>query len=131
VPFWTTLNPSEQNQVNAAIAFLGPVGITLALPAAAEDPAVWPKPPGTGTGWEPGSLGWHRVCSGKYDGAVRVVRTWGLDVEMHPEFWSRYVVAADALLSREWLDATGFAPSGLDWEALAIDQQALRAMVPT
>jgi len=120
VPLWTVVDPAEMQHVNLAIAHFGGVAITLALPAAAQDLA-WDRAPGSGADWVPGSWGNHRVCSGKYDGAVRTVRTWGRDVAMHPEFWSRYVIAVDVALSREWLDATGLSPPGMDWDALRED----------
>jgi hypothetical protein len=59
--------------------------------------------------------------SGKYDGDILTVRTWGIDIVVHPEWWSRYVLAVDTTLSRQWMRSTGLAPSGLDWEALETD----------
>ena len=44
---------------------------------------------------------------------------------IHPAFWSAYVVGVDAALSREWMAATGLAPSGLDWDALEQDIASL------
>lgn len=127
VPFWIVLNPHDLNAVNAAIEYLGPILLTMALPSAAENPASWSIAPGTGPGWEPGSLGYHRTIAGKYDGAIRTTRTWGRDYEMHPEFWSRYVVGADATISREWLDTTGRSPSNIDWNELLSDRSILAA----
>lgn len=125
VPRWAVINPAEPEHVNLAIAHLGGIQITISLPAAAEDPSIWSKAPGTGPSWQPGTLGQHRITSSKYDELTRTVRTWGLDIEMHPEFWSRYVIATDAILSREWLDATGLTPDDLDWDALTGDLAAL------
>ena len=58
---------------------------------------------------------------GKYDGSVRTIRTWGVDVAVHPEFWVAYVVAVDATISHEWLTTTGLTPLGLDFDALRAD----------
>jgi len=107
VPFWTMAHPADQNEVNLAIAHTGPVAITMLLPIVAQDLDAWSQAPGAGTDWVPGSWGAHRVMGGKYDGSVRTIRTWGLDVVVHPEFWSAYVVAVDATISHEWLTTTG------------------------
>jgi hypothetical protein len=64
---------------------------------------------------------------GAFDADRRVCRTWGQDVAIHPAFWSAYVVAVDAALSREWMEATGLAPSGLDWDALRQDVASFAA----
>jgi hypothetical protein len=122
---WATVDPADAAHIAIAIGHTGPVQVSLALPKAAEDLAVWSQPPGNGAGWEPGSWGCHRVIAGKFDGLERVCRTWGQDVVIHPAFWSAYVVAVDATLSREWMEATGLAPSGLDWDALQADLTGL------
>jgi len=128
VPHWVKVDPANADHVSLAIALSGPVSVTLNLPLAMQDPATWAKPPGTGAGWVPGSWGEHRVPVGAYDGQVRVCRTWGFDREIHPEIWAAIVLAVDVTLSREWFDATGLAPNGLDWDSLAADMAALQAM---
>jgi hypothetical protein len=125
VPLWASVDPANLEHVRLAIAYTGPVQITLALPQAAQDLAVWAEAPGFGPAWAARSWGCHRVISGKYDGPEFVVRTWGHDLAVHPKFWSAYVLAVDATLSREWLDTTGLAPSGLDWTALEHDLAVL------
>jgi len=122
---WATVDPADAAHIAIAIGHTGPVQVSLALPKAAEDATVWSQPPGTAAGWEPGSWGCHRVMVGKFDGVERVCRTWGLDVAIHPAFWSAYALAVDATLSREWMEATGLAPSGLDWDALEGDLAGL------
>jgi hypothetical protein len=127
VVLWATVDPADAAHIAISIGHTGPVQVTIALPEAAEDLPVWSQPPGTGAGWEPASWGYHRVTVGKFNGQERVCRTWGQDVPIHPAFWSAYVVAVDATLSREWMEATGLAPSGLDWDALAADLASLTA----
>jgi len=124
---WATVDPADAAHIAVAIGHTGPIQVSLALPEAAQDLTVWSQPPGIGAGWEPGSWGYHRVMVGKFDGQQRVCRTWGLDVPIHPAFWSAYVVAVDVTLSREWMQATGLAPSGLDWDALQADLTKLQA----
>jgi hypothetical protein len=122
---WATVDPTKDDEIALAIAHLGPLAVTLNLPIAAQDMTVWNQAPGQGSDYAPGSWGMHRVAAGAFDGRERTVRTWGNDVIMHPEFWLRYVVAVDASLSREWLDATGLSPDGLDWDALTADLAGL------
>jgi len=122
---WATVDPTDAAHIAIAIGFTGPIQVSMALPMAAQNLAVWSQAPGTGAGWEPASWGYHRVMVGAFDGTQRVCRTWGRDVVIHPEFWSAYVVGVDAVLSREWMDATGLAPSGLDWDALGQDVASL------
>jgi hypothetical protein len=125
VVHWATVDPAAAADIAIAIGYTGPIQVTMALPRAAQDVTVWSRPPGTGAGWEPASWGYHRVMVGAFAGTERVCRTWGQDVVIHPEFWSAYVVGVDAVLSREWMDATGLAPSGLDWGALEQDIASL------
>ena len=124
---WATIDPSDDHELAIAIAHTGPLQVTLALPAAAQDLSTWSQPPGSGPSWAPGSWGTHRVAVGAYDGKVRVCRTWGNDVPIHPDFWWKYVVAADASLSRLWMETTGLSPANMDWEALASDMTLLAA----
>jgi hypothetical protein len=125
VVHWATLFPSNNTHLAIGIACTGPVQVSLALPLAAQDTSLWAKPPGTGSAWNPASWGYHRVVVGKFDGLVRVCRTWGKDVEMHPDFWSKYVIGVDITLSREWLNATGLSPANLDWDQLSADVASL------
>lgn len=125
VVHWATVDPTDDRTISLAIAATGPVQVTLALPAAMEDLSTWSQPPGSGAGWEPGSWGTHRVAAGAFDGLVRVCRTWGIDLPMHPDIWAAYAIAVDASLSREWLTTTGLSPAGLDWNSLEADMAQL------
>lgn len=125
VPLWASVDPLDSIDVNLAIAHTGPIAVTVALPLAAQDYSTWAQAPGQGPDSKPGSWGMHRIACGKYNGVTRIVRTWGQDLEVHPEWWKAYVVAVDATLSREWMDTTGLAPSHLDWDALRSDMAAL------
>ena len=125
---WSTIDPANSVEIALAIAHTGPIQVTLNLPVAALDTALWQQAPGTTSDWEPGTWGAHRVLVGAFHGNVRVCRTWGFDVAIHPDFWSRYVISVDAALSREWFDATGLSPAGLDWDALVNDMASFKAV---
>jgi len=125
VPLWSTVDPANDDHVGIAIGFTGPLGVTLALPIALQDPSKWPQAPGNDSDWVAGSWGEHRACVGAFNERQRVFRTWGMDLILHPDSWDRYVLAADASLSREWFNATGLSPSNLDWVSLDADMQAI------
>ncbi len=121
VSLWATVNPLDNTGISLAIAHAGPVLATIALPLAAQDLAAWGQAPGAQGTWAPGSWGYHRVMVAAYDGQFRTVRTWGEDVQTHPDFWARYVVAVDVAISRGWLTTTGLTLAGMDWDALEAD----------
>ena len=122
---WVSVDHANLTHTKLAIFMTGAVGVTLAMPQAAQDLSAWATAPGTGPDWAPASWGYHRVMSAKYSSDTFTVRTWGNDLVCHPEFWSRYVVAVDATLSVRWFDTTGLAPPGLDWAALKADMAQL------
>lgn len=124
---WATVDPANDDHLAIAIAHLGGVGITLALPEALMSPANWAQPPGSTPDWAPLSAGgYHRVGVGAFDGQERRCDTWGMVLTLHPGNWSRYVVAVDAAVSMtDWLDTTGLAPAHLDLEALDGDLKAV------
>ena len=125
VVLWAGVNHLNLVETKLAIGHTGPVQVTLTMPATWEDLSTWSATPGTGAGWEPGSGGGHQVMCGKYEGDTFTVRTWGMDIAVHPEWWAKYVLAVDATLSRQWMRSTGLAPSGLDWDALLADVASL------
>lgn len=122
---WATVDPQNDEHIAIAIGCLGPVAVTLALPLAWKDLDLWAAAPGSGPDWEPAGWGLHRVPIGKFTGRERVARSWGNDLLIHPDSWTRFVGAVDAGLSREWLEATGLSPAGLDWAALEQDTAGL------
>jgi hypothetical protein len=124
-PSWCMAHPQDATEVNLAIAHAGPVLVTLALPLAAQDTETWAQAPGTGSQWVAGSWGCHRVMTGKYDQDTRVLRSWGQDIEVHPEWFNAYAISVDVLISRDWLRTTGLTPSGLDFDALRNDIASL------
>jgi hypothetical protein len=116
---WARTNAAEAHN---AIAFTGPIGITLNLPVAAQDMANWMKSPGTSTDWKPGSWGEHQVACGRYDtdspswGAVLTCITWAAEQALHPDFLAKYCLGMQAPLSRQLLSAAGMSPADMDWD---------------
>jgi hypothetical protein len=125
VPQWAAVDPFHAAAVSLAIAHLGPVQVTLNLPAAWQGRFdLWDVPAAGVSGAEgkPGGWGQHRVCAPRYDAdGTRWVLSWGLLIPITPAAWDAYVLGVDATVAWDWLDATGLAPSGLTREALAVD----------
>jgi hypothetical protein len=119
VSLWAPSYPHYAPHLAMAIAYLGPVQATFALPRAAEGLPDWDVAPGTGEEWAAASWGYHRVVVGAFDGLLRRARSWGRDLTIHPEWWAAYCVGVDVPLSREWCDTVGRSPAGLDWQGLA------------
>ena len=115
--------PLGLDHLRAAVAFLGPVQVDLALPIAWQTESVWDAV--DGPVGEPGSWGSHRVCIAGYGPYLSNVVTWGEEVGITAAGLAKYALGAWASVSRSWLDATGKTPAGLDFDALAAEGAAL------
>ena len=124
IPHWVTVDPTNDAHVALAIDCAGPLMATWRLPMAMQDPAVWSQAPGTGTDWTT-VWGEHEVCLAATDGeALCWVRTWGNDLEVHPDIRRRFMIGVDVPLDLSvggWLQTTGLTPMGLDYAALRAD----------
>jgi hypothetical protein len=130
IPNWCPVDPANDNHVALAIDRFGPVLITLNLPAAWEDISGWSKPPGTGPSWVPGSGGGHRVLGIGYEevSGPKILRTWGMDIVLHPKWWKQYVIAVDAVPTLAWFRAQpDLTVPGTDWDEMAADMRSLAA----
>lgn len=129
IPWWCQVAPTNVDHVKLAIATTGPVQVTLAMPNAwQEHEDVWDVPSSglDSPSGQPGGWGSHRVCSGRYDAdGTMWVLSWGIYIPVTPQAWAAYTLAVDVTLSRDWLNATGLSPAGLDLLALQSDMAAL------
>jgi hypothetical protein len=126
IPAIVNVDPANGAHLRAAIAFLGPVQLDIALPLAWQDaPAVWSIVSG---GWgKPGSWGDHRVCAGKYDAQGLYVVTWGTERLLPWNSVATYAINCEATVSRSWLDTMGLSPGRLDLAALESEMKKLAA----
>lgn len=124
VPAIVAVPPAAIDALRAAIAFLGPIQLDLALPLAWQE-AVSTWSVVSGSWGQPGSWGMHRVCAGRYDQQCLYVITWGQERAIPWSAVARYAVNAEASVSRSWLDATGHSPTGLDLAALQRESLSL------
>ncbi len=127
VPAIAPLDVTNTAHLRAAIAFLGPIELDLALPVAWQNaPLVWDVT--DGADGVPGSWGAHRVCAGRYDTRNIGVVTWGQE-RLIP--WSavlRYGLGAYAVASRSWLSVRDASPlNDLDFEELEAELRTVSA----
>lgn len=123
---FTTIDPGNRTNIKDAIWLLGLVYIGLELPTSCESQDFWEIPSqGTTGDGAPGSLGGHAVIVVAYNAKGLCCVTWGGLKWMSWEFFGAYCSEAYSVLSKEWIRASGQAPSGFDYETLARDMAAL------
>jgi hypothetical protein len=123
---FVALEPGNHDHIRAAIYIFGGCYIGVALPLSAQTQGVWSVPPGglQGPG-APGSWGGHAVPVVAYDAHGLTVVTWGALKRMTWGFWQAYCDEAYALLSPDFLNASGVAASGFDLAQLNADLKAV------
>ncbi len=65
-----------------------------------------------------GIQGGHAIHLGAFDPRRYAGTTWGREQAMTHSFLSKYIDEAWAVITREWLDATGHSPQGVDLQGL-------------
>lgn len=118
---YMSASPQNPTEVKEAVAFYGGLYLGAALPLSAQNQV--------GTLWEvtsgpdaaAGSWGGHCVWVSGYDAEFVWCVTWGQLQAMTWDWLHTYADEAYVLLSRDWLRAGGFSPSGLAWGALQAD----------
>ncbi len=123
-----TIDPAEQDEVRAGVAWLGVVYAGIELPIAAQQMDLWDAPAAAAAlvgNYEPGSWGGHAVpIVGYGPGGVTCV-TWGALKQITWRFWAAYASEAYGLLSRDFVTGGGRAAS-VDWGQLEADMAGLR-----
>jgi hypothetical protein len=118
---FVSVDPSNLQEVRAAIDLFGGVYIGLELPIVSQTQTnTWYLVPGGGPNTEPGSWGGHCVFVPAYEPTQFKCITWGKNMNITNGFWNKYVDEAYAVLGVDWL-VNGTAPNGLDLAALQAD----------
>jgi hypothetical protein len=126
---YTSVEPNNQQAIQDAIYWFGGVYIGLGLPLSAKMQDVWQIPPGGAIGeGSPASWGGHCVYVCDYDDRGLTCITWGQLKKMTWQFWQTYCDEAYALLSPDWIAATGIAPDGLPVTQLQADMAELKSL---
>lgn len=124
---FAAVNPQDAGEVKNAIALMGGVYLGVALPVSAQTQSIWDVPAGGTSGdGAPGSWGGHAIWAFAYDASHVYCITWGQVKAMTWKFFSAYMEEAWALYSKDWIAATGKAPSGFDAQALLADMSAFQ-----
>ncbi len=122
---WVQIDHTNYKQVQQAIYLFGGLDIGVQFPNSAMDQTnagkTWDVLPNDG-----GIDGGHCVCNFGYGAAGTTAVTWGQLQPMTWKWWKAYVDEAYAVVSLNWLDASGIAPSHLDVATLRADLQALK-----
>jgi hypothetical protein len=121
---FASVNPQKITEVRQSIYLFGGSYIGLALPITAQSQNVWTVTSLQGDG-EPGSWGGHAVPLIAYDANYFYCVTWGEIKAMSANFLYGYCDESYALLSPDWLAATGKTPAGFDIGQLTQDLSAL------
>ena len=119
---YASVNTQNTTEVRQAVQLFGVVYIGVALPLSAQSQSVWDVTDASLAGdAAPGSWGGHCVIVVGYNSRGPLVVTWGKVLQMTWDFWASYADEAYALLSKDWIETSGSAPSGFDYAALAGD----------
>ncbi|MDQ6720491.1 MAG: hypothetical protein M3003_06825 [Candidatus Dormibacteraeota bacterium] len=103
-----------------AIATFGAAYIGVGLPVLAQSQDIWDFVDHS-NGNEPNSWGGHAISVHAYEPGRYGLITWGQPKWMTELFFTKYCDEAYVILSQDWIDAQGKAPSGFDMAALKAD----------
>jgi hypothetical protein len=110
-----------------AIWLFGGAYIGVELPITAQNQEIWEVPLDPGLQDEPGSWGGHAIYIVAYDQNTLTCITWGQLKKMTWAWFEKYCSEAYALVSKDWMEASGIAPSGFDLATLESDLRAVSA----
>jgi hypothetical protein len=113
---YAAVDPSDPDEVKAAINDFGGLDIGLNMPRAWQDKQVWDT--GTGLAYRPNSWGGHSVPVVGYDADNLYVVTWGAIQKLTYAALATYSDEAYALVDENWLAKDGITPSAFDLPAL-------------
>ena len=124
---FVSLQPHDITDIKDAIWLFGGAYIGVALPLTAQGQKEWlVTPEGLSGNGAPGSWGGHCIYVTGYDARFVSFISWGIPMRMSWNFWWAYCDEAYGLLSADWLEKSGEAPSGFDRAALTAGMAELR-----
>jgi len=125
---FANIRPGNRSSVRDAVYLFGVayIGVQLPLTAQKGDWDVSPDSDLTGDD-APGSWGGHAIPIVQYDkDSVRFI-SWGKFKDASWNWLDAYMDEGYALLSKDWLNKSGRAPPGFDFETLTNDMMAIKA----
>lgn len=129
--------PTNLEHIKQAIYLFGGVYIGVALPVSVQNHSIWDVHPGENNGDNTaGSWGGHAVYVPKYrtenGRTIFTCITWGASLDITQDFWTfqdadgnSYIDEVHALVSPDFLKASGETPEGLDLAAMEADVEAV------
>jgi hypothetical protein len=112
----------NQDELQSAIQWFGNVILGVQLPVSAQTQTAWTVPNGGPYGQgSPGSWGGHCVPVLARSPETASCITWGQRLKMSHNFFTDYVDECYAVVSQDWIEANGEAPSGLNLTQLQAD----------
>lgn len=113
VASWFAVDPTDADEIRAALYLFGPLYIGFNVPKSALDAFD------TGKVWDVVTRspieGGHCVTVNKaVKGGNYTFATWGGWADVTPKFWTKYVDEPVSVQSQEWINAQGGSPVGLD-----------------
>lgn len=120
---FATVLPANQAHVMQAINLFGGLYCGVSLPLTAQDQVggLWDVVPGNGPQSVGGTWGGHCVWVIDYDATGLTCITWGALQKMTWAYWYAYFDEAYAVISPDWVKATGVAPNGFELADLEAD----------
>lgn len=125
---FVSVDPSRPDQVRQAIHLFGNCFLGVQLPVTVQGETVWSVPRSGPFGdASPGSWGGHCVPLMSYSQprATYTALSWGAPLTVTAGFLRCYADEAYAVLSQDWIERNGLAPSLFDLAALRADLAAL------
>ena len=126
---YVAVDTTNALQIQQAIWIFGNLFTGLALPATADGEDAWTVAEGGiyGVSGEPGSWGGHCVPVDARSPITATCVTWGTRLKMSHNFFFDYCDEAYAVLSPDWIGASGLAPSSFNMAELEADLKAVTA----
>lgn len=118
---YTAVNVLNQGEVMEALQLFGVLYTGVMLPVSAQSQVgeVWDVTVGPDAA--PGSWGGHCVVIAQADATGLTCITWGEKQRISWAFWNRYFDEGFAIISPDWIEKNGLAPSGFDLATLQAD----------
>lgn len=135
IDVFTEIDPQNTDHVKLAIALTGCVYVGVQLPRSVEphsetDIPDWMVTPDGNPNNDPNPDAGHCIIYSGYDSGTIDVITWGRQIKATWDFHNAYCDEIYAMVSPDWFDKTGTAPSGLNLSALMDAVAKLGAAAP-
>jgi hypothetical protein len=123
------VNQADLNEVREAIYLFGNVYMGVALPVSVQGADMWTVGnggPAAGGDNAPGGWGGHAIPVVAMSPETLTCITWGSRLKMSHNFFLDYTDELYAVVSQDWIEANGLAPSQFNMSQLLLDLGQLK-----